>query len=764
MSQEFSIVGKAVERKEAALKATGVATYSADFLFSGLLAAKVLRSPHPHARVISIDASRAQALKGVVAVATAADLPRARTGRWLYDRTVFAWDRVRHAGEAVAAVAAVDEETAEEALELFKVEYEPLPAIFDPVEAMKPGSLLVHEDMASYRPQKRKCQGNILNQESVVMGDVEAAFARADVIYECRYVTPMTHAGHIQPHQCIASVDATGKLVIWTSTKDPYQIRRQLLEVLDIPMSRIRIIAEVCGGDFGGKGSMSIEGICAALALKARRPVGLTLDWHEELGTVYSRTKAITELKAGARKDGTLLALKGRVIHDCGAYMDQIASNMDGDINRINGPYRIPHVDLSAYMVYTNNPPTGHCRGTRCPQETFPIESHIDGIARKLGMDPIEMRLRNIMNDGDSLPTGGVLRSVSARKVLETTSAYIKKNKGPEEPYTGWGAALTPYNIHTLPGGTQATSAYVKVNEDGTVTLLTGVVEQGSGIVTILMQIAAEELGVSMDQISCISADTDATPLERGTGASQTTYRVGPMVRMAARDAREQILALASRKLEVEPENLSISGGKVFVISAPKVSIPVKQLATEAFSSRGGPIVGTGINLRKEHFKKMEEDKGVVDGPSYGTTAVKVKVDSSTGQIKVLQCYSIWDAGFAINPGNVRGQIEGGVAYGIGYGLSEEIVTKEGKVCNNNLMDYRLPTFSDVPQIESEITEVPSQWGPHGAKGLAEGTNAPAAPALANAVFDATGVRVTELPLNPERVFLALKSRQKEVK
>lgn len=307
-----------------------------------------------------------------------------------------------------------------------------------------------------------------------------------------------------------------------------------------------------------------------------------------------------------------------------------------------------------------------------------------------------------------------------------------------------------------------ATSAYVKVNEDGTVNLLTGIVEQGSGITTILMQIVAEELGISMDRISAISADTDATPLDRGTGASQTTYRVGPMVRMAARDAREQILAFATRKLEVEPQNLVIADGKVSVRNAPKVSIPVKQLIMEAISSIGGPIFGTGISHRKEHFKKMEVDKGIVDGPSYGTTAVKVRVDPSTGQVKVLQCYSIWDAGFAINPGNVQGQIEGGVAFGLGYALTEEMVIRHGKVCNNSLMDYRLPTFPDIPRIKSEIAEVPSQWGPHGAKGLAEGTNAPAAPAIANAVFAATGVRITELPLTPERVFMAIKSQKPE--
>lgn len=758
---DFTIVGKAVVRQEAALKATGAAEYSADHYLPGLLTAKVLRSPYPHARVLSIDTRKAQTLPGVVTIATAADLPRVRTGRWLYDRTVFAWDSVRHVGEAIAAVAAIDEETAEEALELFEVEYEPLPAIFDPLEAMKPGAVLVHEEASSYSPTRRNCQGNILNQERVTMGELEAAFAQADLVYESRYVTPLQHPGFTQPHQCVASLDATGKLTLWTSTKAPFSIRQQLSEVLGLPMSRIRVIAGMCGGDFGGKGTVTIEGICACLALKARRPVRLVLNWQEELGSTFARTKAITELKTGIKRDGTLLALKGKVVHDCGAYMDAIASNLAGDLNNMQGPYRIPAVDLSAYMVYTNNPPTGHVRGVRCAQENFPIESHMHALAGKLGLDPIEMRLRNIVKDGDSAISGGVLRSVGAGKVLEATREYIKRQKKPLDPNTGWGVALGQYNIHPLPGGIQSTSACVKVNEDGTVTLLTGATEQGSGILTVLQQIVAEELGVSMDSITAISADTDASPWERGTGASQTTYRVGPMVRLAAQDAREQILSLATRKLEVEPESLAMADGKVFVRSTPRVSISLKELATEALSSRGGPIIGTGLNHRKERLKKIEAEKGIIDGPSYGAAAVKVAVDPQTGQVRVLQCYSTWDAGFAINPDNAKGQIEGGVVYGLGYALSEEMITAEGRTLNNSLMDYRLPTFADVPRVEVEIVEVPSVWGPHGAKGFAEGTNVPVAAAVANAVFEATGARITEIPLTPERVFRALRnSRQ----
>lgn len=761
LKEKLNVVGKAVQRQEAALKATGFAEYTADHFIPGTLAAKVLRSPHPHAKILSIDTSRARSLEGVIAVITASDLPKVLTGRWLNDHSVFAWDKVRHVGEAVGAVAAIDEETAEEALELIKVEYEPLPAIFDPIKAMESGALLVHEDMANYTPKKRICKGNILNSDIIKIGDLESAFDRADFIYEARYVTPLQHAGFTQPHQCIASLDATGKLTMWTSTKDPFRIRQQVAEVLGLSMSKIRVISGMCGGDFGGKGTITIEGICAALALKAKKPVRLTLRWQEELGSTFARTKAITELKTGVKKDGTLLAIRGRIVHDCGAYMDAVGA-VRGDLNYIQGPYHWQNADLSAFMVYTNNPPTGHVRGVRCPQTHFAIESHMDTIARNLGIDPIEFRLRNVMHDGDKVVSGGVLRSMSARQVLEAAAEYMKKQKRPLEPLTGWGIALGQYNLHTLPEGLQTSSACVKINEDGTATLLTGSTEQGSGILTALQQIVVEELGLSMDSISSVNTDTDASPWERGTGGSQTTYRVGPIVRMAAQDAREQLLALATRKLEVEPEQLDLADGKVFVRNAPKVFITIKELAKEALSSHGGPIMGTGLSQRKEHFEKLEEEKGIIDGPSFGVAAVKVAVDMDTGKVKVLQCYSAWDAGFAINPDNVTGQIEGGVVYGLGYALTEEMITKEGKTCNNNLMDYHMPTLPDVPKIDVVVIEVPSHWGPHGAKGFAEGTNVPVAPAVANAVYAASGARVTEIPLVPERVFMELKIKNSQ--
>ncbi|MDZ4246064.1 MAG: molybdopterin cofactor-binding domain-containing protein, partial [Dehalococcoidia bacterium] len=464
-------------------------------------------------------------------------------------------------------------------------------------------------------------------------------------------------------------------------------------------------------------------------------------------------------LKTGVRKDGTIVAMQGQVIHDCGAYMDAVGSTLGPDMAFIQGPYRCPNVDLSAVLVYTNNPPTGHVRGPRCPQEVFPIESHIDEIAHKLNIDPIEMRMRNIMQDGDKLCFGGVLRNVSAGQILEATRDYMKKQKRHPEPNTGWGIALGQYNLHPLPGGMQATSGCVKINDDGTLVLLSGTSEQGAGIVTVLQQIVAEEFGVSMDRVTVSNADSDAAPWERGTGASQTTTRVGAAVRLAAQDARDQLLGLAASKMDVDPKNMTLSQGKVYFNNIEREPVSLKELAAEMVLSRGGPILGTGLNLRKEMFKKIEEEKGIIDGPSYGTSVVKVSVDPDTGEVKVLKCYSIWDAGFAINPSNVEGQIEGGVVCGIGYGLTEDIIVKDGRILNNSLVDYCLPVSTDVPKVETEIMEVPSTWGPYGAKGLAEGANGPVAAAVANAVFNASGVRIRELPLTRERIFMGMKAK-----
>ncbi len=757
----FTTVTKPQVRSDAFLKAAGTAKYATDYLIPGTLTAKVLHSPHTHARIVSIDTSKAKTLPGVVAVITAADLPKVMTGRWLKDRTVLAWDEVRHIGDAVAAVAAVDEETAEEALELIKVEYEVLPAVFDPMEALKPDAPLVHKDMASYEPKKRECRGNIHLEHKMARGDVASAFAQADVVYEATWGPPFGHHGFIQPHQAVASMDANGKLTVWAATKDPFRERQMISEVLKLPMSKVRVIPGYVGGDFGGKGTIGgVEAIAAALAVKSKRPVRLANTPQEELGCTYVRARTVIRIKTAAKKDGTLLAIQAWEVHDSGAYMDSIA-DLAVSCSYLQGPYVWPNMEMKVSMVYTNNTPTGHCRGVRTPAESYAIEAHMAGLAAKLGMDPLELRLKNVVENGYVMAGGSAIRNVSARKCLETLAEYLKKEtKGPAQPNTGWGISIGQYGLHALPSGLQATSCCVKLNEDGTAVLITGSTEQGVGIHTVLAQIVAEELAMPMESVAVVSHDTDATPWERGTGASQTLYRVGPTVRMAAQDARQQLLTLAAEQLKVAPGDLTIGQGKIFVKDAPEMWLPVGKVAASALSAKCGPIMGTGKQARQDYFTRLEAESGVIDGPAYGANAIQVHVDPDTSKVKVLKYYIAWEVGRAVNPTNVIAQLQGGAVFGLGFALSEEMQVKDGKVLNNNMLDFRLPTAADAPRVEAiYLEEAPSNWGPYGAKGMAEGANAPVAAAVVDAVHAATGVWVRELPVNPEHIFAAKKAQ-----
>ncbi|MBI2918757.1 MAG: xanthine dehydrogenase family protein molybdopterin-binding subunit [Chloroflexi bacterium] len=756
----FTTVNKPQVRSDARLKASGTAKYATDYAPPGALSAKVLHSPHAHARIVSIDTSQAKALPGVYAVITAADLPRVMTGRWLKDRSVFAWDVVRHIGDTVAAVAAVDEETAEEALELIKVEYEVLPAVFDPMEALKPDAPLVHKDMVSYEPKKRACRGNIHLEHTMTRGNVEAGFKQSDVIHEATYSTPFGHQGFIQPHQTVASVDANGKLTVWAAAKDPFRERQMLAEVLKLPMSKVKVIPGYVGGDFGGKGTIgTVEAVAAALALKSQRPVRMANTWQEELGCTFARARTRTHIKAGARKDGTLVALQVWEVHDSGAYMDSIA-DLGVSCSYLQGPYVWPNMDMKVTMVYTNNTPTGHCRGVRVPAESFAIESHIAGLAARLGMDPLELRLKNAIEDGYVMAGGSAVRNVSAKQALEAMREYLKREKtGPDEPNTGWGISLGQYGLHALPSGLQATSCCVKMNEDGTAVLITGSTEQGVGILTALQAIVAEELAMPMEDITLVAHDTDAVPWERGTGASQTLYRVGPTVRMAAVDARQQLLSLAAEQLKVAPGDLTIGQGRIFVRDAPEMWVPVAKVAAGSLTSKNGPILGTGHEARQDRFARMEAEYGIIDGPAFGGNAVKVRVDPETGKVTVLKYYIGWEVGCAVAPSNVIAQLQGGAVFGLGFALSEEMQVKDGKVLNNNLLDFRLPTAADAPMVEAAyLEEAPSNWGPYGAKGMAEGANAPVAAAVMDAVHSATGVWVRDLPVNPEHIFAARKA------
>lgn len=756
---EYSYLGKSLPRIIDQDKLTGKSLYATDINLPGMLWGKLLHSPHAHARILSIDVSKAVKLPGVKAVVTSADAPGQRMGRWLQDRPILAQGEVRYIGEPVAAVAAIDPETAEEALELIKVKYEELPAVFDPLEAMKPDAPLVHTDRDSCEPRtyRGKGNGNIILEGLVRHGDVEKALAQSDIIHKDSYRTQIVHQGFMEPHAAVASVDSQGKATIWASTKAPFVVRRTTSKALKIPMSKIRVIAPAVGGDFGGKGTAYLEPIALLLALKAVAPVKLVLSRKEELTCTFVRESAFIELTLGAKKDGTLLALKGQMVLDAGAYYD-LLGGIDSAISHLVGPYNIPNVELRGYKVYTNTIPRGHVRAPSAPHPIFAIESQIDSIAHKLGIDPLEVRMKNGVKDGDAMPGGGpILKSVGLKPTMLAVADYLKQERGHKEKNKGWGVACGQWALHRVDAHEGPTSsAWVKVNEDGTVVLITGVTDSGGGQYSIFAQIVAEILSIPPESVAVIAADTDTTPFEQGTGGSRTTYRVGNSVRFAAEDAKEKLLSLAAEKLDASIQDLELRQGRVFVKKDPTRSLDLAALGAASLTSKKGPIIGVGEKFREELLAKMAKAENEVDTPSYGTHAVQVEVDPDTGTVKVLKYFAAHDVGFAVNPANIRGQIEGSIAFGMGYALNEEIVLEQGKVQNPDLLDYKLPIIANMPSIESVTVEVPSRFGPYGAKGIGEPPFIPVAPAIANAIYNAVGVRMKDLPMTPEKIFNAL--------
>ncbi len=772
MMGTFQVIGKSVAKVDAVDKATGCAKFGADIHLPGMLKGKILHSLYPHARIVRIDTSRAEKVSGVKAVITGEETGNVRVGRFVRDRTILAWEKVRHIGEAVAAVAAVDEDAASEAIELIQVEYEELPSVFDPFEALKPEAPIVHEELSAYFSPVTICRsGNILHQIHIGESNMEEAWAQADIIHEESYSTQAVHHGFIQPHEVVSQIDGSGNVILWSSTKSIFGIRRNVCEALELPMSHLRVIGATVGGDFGGKGGPYLEPICVLLARKANAPVSLSLSREEEFICTFLRERGILRLKLAAKKDGTLLGLQSRIILDIGAYCDtQPWRSSSGSF--IVGPYRIPNVDLDIHYVYTNNHPTGHVRAPMSiTQQVFAIESHLDGLAKKLGIDPIEIRWKNKLKDGDHLPGSGTLRNVSLGQTIGAAAESLQSaslgqtievgaenfhKKKTKEKNRGWGIACGHYCTNLFQDFPFLSNACVRVNEDGTVILMTGISESGGGQHTILAQIVAEVLKIPYERVKVVFGDTDVVPRDWGTSASQTNYRAGMMVRMAAEDVREQILQLGAERLGMGLESLELADGRVFVRDKPSVGVPIV-----ALTSPQGAIQGTGSALRAKKIALLNEEKEIVDGPSSCVHAAEVEVDPDTGKITVLRYFAVHDVGFALNPKTVEGQIEGGIAQGLGYALSEEAISASGRIVNPTLTDYKLPTASDVPKITTTIIEVPSGHGPFGAKGFAEASAFLVAPAIANAVFDATGVRITDLPITPEKVLRMMKAKKK---
>ena len=744
-------VGARIPRLDAHGKVTGRAVFGADFALPGMLHGKILRSTHAHARLLEIDAGRAAALPGVRAVITARDVPEVRYGGALKDETAFAVDRVRYVGQPVAAVAAATPEAAEAALAAIEVRYEDLPAVLDVEAALAPGAPLVHEAWAGYTamPLLHR-EGNVCNRARIVVGDVERGFEESDRVFEHRFTTGMVHQGYTEPRAAVASWDTAGAVTVWSNTQLPFEVQNTLAEILQLPPSRIRVIVTAIGGGFGGKLRIGVEHFAAFLARRTGRPVKVMTSTEEELTAAYPRQATVIDLKTGVTRDGRLVAKQGRIVFDTGAFAGSGPGVASVATLVLAGPYRIPNLRIEGSAVYTNKTNCGSYRAPSGPQANFACESQMDIIADALGLDPLEMRLRNIVHDGDEGPTGQALAGVGLEECLRRAAAAIGWDGRRPAPGRGKGIACGWW---TTTGG--SSGVYVKLHPDGSIALNTGAAEIGSAALTGAAQILADELAVDVAGITLVSADTLATPFDFGAQGSRTTFAVGNACRIAAADLRAQLFRLASVQLGVPEASLALADGHV-VADGKRVGLG--DLARLSNQSGGGLIAhGAFVAPSTPHDAKRVEAHvyPAFHSPSFHAHAVDLSVDADTGDVTIHRYVVAQDVGHAINPTYIEGQIEGGVTQGLGQALSEEIVYRAGRVLNPNLTDYKMPTTLDVPPIESILVEHPSAFGPHGAKGVGEPPNIEPPAAVANAIAVAAGVRITSLPITAEKITLA---------
>ncbi|HLA28755.1 MAG TPA: molybdopterin cofactor-binding domain-containing protein [Syntrophales bacterium] len=759
--EKYSVIGKSLPRVDAVVKVTGDAKYTADMMLPGMLYGKILRSPHPHAKILNIDVSKAKRLPGVRAVITGNDTPGKTFGRYqddplrqqFVDQYALAIDKVRYIGDEVAAVAAIDEDTAEEALDLIDVEYEELPAVFDPEEAMKPGAPRIH-DHAEHNV------GLILPRH---FGDVEKGFKESDHIFEDRFVTQgVTHCA-LEPHAVLASFDPAGKLTVWSSNQNPFPDRAQLARALDMPEGRVRIIKPHVGGGFGGKVELLSHDVCSSLlSMKTGRPVMIVLTREEVFNATRQRHPMIIKLKTGVKSDGTLMAKECTIISDTGAYYA-----LGPNVMAVTGYvfmliYRVPNVRYEANLVFTNKQVCGAQRGYGNPQIRFADDSQMDMIAEALAIDPVELRLKNAAQPGDITSMGARITSCGftecLQKVMERTGWRDKRGKLPGNQGIGMAGQGMVSGAKTY-DRPFSSGALVELQEDGTIILFTGGADIGQGLNTVLSQITAEVLGVGIEDIRIVAADTEITPWDQGTSSSRATMFAGNAVKLAASDARRQLFEAVAERLEANPEDLEARDRKIFVKGSPEKGISFSDAVLAIRLNKKQPLLGRGY-YDPDVERPSPTGKGNVS-PSYsfGADVAEVEVDTETGRVKVSKITGAHDCGFALNPMAVDGQVEGATHMGVGYVLTEGFFREEGQTLNSSFLGHKMLTALDMPEVESMIVEPIDPQGPFGAKEVGEGTSVATAPAIANAIYDAIGVRIKDLPITPEKILKALEEK-----
>ncbi|MGE5585872.1 MAG: xanthine dehydrogenase family protein molybdopterin-binding subunit [Bacillota bacterium] len=759
----FSVVGKALPRVDSRSKATGETRYITDLSIPGMVYGKVLRSTHAHARIVRTDISEAERMPGVVAVVTGEDAPYTY-GRMVQDEPFLAREVVRYIGEPVAAVAAVDEETAEAALDHIRVEYEPLPAVFDVEEALRPDAPLVHPDLGSYHkgPIPVPVPGtNTCSVFKIRKGDVEAGFAESDFVFEHRFTTPPIQHCYIEPCAAIAQMDPSGVLTVWSGTQGSHLLHQLLSASIGIPLDRVRVIQPPYGGGFGGKVPMHVEPIAVALALKCRRPVRVVLSREEEFSAATTRHASVVTIRSGVTRDGRVLARKVNAVLDTGAYARIGPLVLRNGSIAAGGPYDIPNVWIDGACVYTNKVPAGALRGFGTPQMTWAYESHTDMIAHELGIDPVEFRLKNVLREGGENATGEKVKYVAVERCIELAAKEIGWN-GPRrtEPSgkaRGRGIAST---VKACAGPAQSV-VVLRFSRSGRVKALVSASEMGQGLHTVVAHIVAEELGLKVDDVSVTYPDTDFTPFDELTTASKATFHTGNATRAAARDLREQIAAIAAEQLGVPAATLGFEAGLVRTADGG-ASVAMKDILGKGKYRAANELVGRGM-FASDYVIPLDRETGLSEAPvafwMYAAQAAEVEVDLETGDVKVLRMVAAHDVGQAISRLGCEQQIQGGVVFALGQSLWEQTMFRDGRVINPTLLDYKIFTSLDTPDIVPIIVEdAPHDFGPYGGKGLGEIVTTPTAAAIANAVFDATGVRITDLPLTPEKVRNALRA------
>ena len=748
MVASYSAIGQPITRAEGPDKVSGKAHYAADISLPGMLWAKVLRSPFPHAKIVNIDTSKASKMPGVHAVITGKDLPDRRVGRLLRDIPVLARDKVLFVGEKVAAVAAEDPDIAEEALLLIDVEYEELPAVFDPLEAMNETAPVLHENMATYEglPQPPSTINNVFAQNNWSKGDIELGFGESDLVFEHTFTTQLAHQAYIEPHACVVEIDQSGRVQIWANNKGPFMLRDQLAAVWELPKDKIRINPCSIGGDFGGKGSFMDVPLCYYLALESKRPVKMVMDYIQELMAGDPRHPGTITLKTGVKRDGRIWARQAKTVFNSGAYGAFKPRVHLRGADHSGGPYRIPHVQIDSYMVYTNNIPCGHMRAPAKPQVAFAVESHMDMIAQELGLDPYEFRLRNVMQDGDLSPIGDRWHDIRAEDTLRKAAEASGWGSPKAAPSVGLGMAISDQTQ-----GSGQSYATVAMNGDGQANLLMSLWDTGTGASTILRQVVAEALTIPVADVGFVVQDTDAVPFESGPGGSRVTYTAGQAALGAANDLRSRLTVLAAEYLGSSADLVRLLDGRFYVDGESAKAISLHEVASRAVTATQNPLKG-----------EMNYTSPTTEITSYSTQVAEVEVDQETGQVRVHRFVTVHDVGTVLNPLSHQGQIEGGVIQGLGYALMEEMVTEEGHISTLSLGDYKIPTISDVPELITVLLEPSEGPAPYQGKGIGESSNIPVAGAIANAVFDAVGVRIMDLPITAEKVLAALRAKRDE--